>query len=235
MMLASVSASRVAGRGSFRYANLAIRSSRIRDVVAGQLPAALALRPDLVSVLIGANDLVKQGANPVRLAADVEGIVRTLRSAGADVLLATPFLPHRRAARIFARRFARFNSELRRIARDTGALLLDVEALPSVSRLDLWAEDGVHLRSAGHRLLAYRAADVLGVPDAQQLGLLEAALHADEADEDASGPSRPWLTAHALPWVWRRLRGKTAGDGLSAKHSDYVVLPGRARRRTPAN
>ena len=237
MMLASVSASAGAGGGSFRYANIAIRSSRIQDVVARQLPAALDLRPDLVSVLIGANDLVKQGANPVRLAAEVEQVVRTLRATGADVLLATPFLPHRRAARIFARRFAHYNSELRRIARDTGALLLDVEALPSVSQLDLWAEDGVHLRSAGHRLLAYRAADVLGVPDAQQLGDLEAALHADEtaADEDASGPKRLWLTAHALPWAWRRLRGKTAGDGLSAKHSDYVVLPGRARRRTRAS
>lgn len=236
LMLASATASAGgAGRGSFRYANLAIRSSRIRDVVTRQLPVALELRPDLVSVLIGANDLVKQGANPVRLAAEVEQVVRTLRSAGSEVLLATPFLPHRRAARIFARRFARYNSELRRIARATGALLLDVEALPSVSHLDLWAEDGVHLRSAGHRLLAYRAADVLGVPDAEQLGALEAALHADEAgDEDASGPTRPWLTAHALPWVWRRLRGKTAGDGLSAKHADYVVLPGRARRRTPA-
>ena len=221
-------------RGSFRYANLAIRSSRIRDVVSRQLPAALDLRPDLVSVLIGANDLVKQGANPARLSAEVEQVVRTLRATGADVLLATPFLPHRRAARIFARRFARYNSELRRVARETGSLLLDVEALPSVSQLDLWAEDGVHLRSAGHRLLAYRAADVLGIPDAEQLGLLEAALHADESgDEDASGPTRPWLTAHALPWVWRRLRGKTAGDGLSAKHADYVVLPGRSRRRTP--
>lgn len=245
LMLASAPASAAAGgsgSGSFRYANFAIRSSRIRDVVARQLPAALELRPDLVSVLIGANDLVKQGANPVRLAAEVEQVVRSLRAAGSEVLLATPFLPHRRAARIFARRFARYNSELRRIARETGALLLDVEALPSISELDLWAEDGVHLRSAGHRLLAYRAADVLGVPDAEQLGHLEAALHADEmpADdshpdgEDASVPRRLWLTAHALPWVWRRLRGRTAGDGLSAKHDDYVVLAGRTRRRTPA-
>lgn len=234
LMLASAQASTPS---SFRYANLAIRSSRIRDVIARQLPSALDLRPDLVSVLIGANDLVKLGADPVRLASEVEGVVRNLRSAGTQVLLATPFLPHRRAALIFARRFARYNSELRRIARATGALLLDVEALPDVSRLDLWAEDGVHLRSAGHRLLAYRAADVLGVRDAEQLGALEAVLHADEgagtSDGDASGPSRPWLTAHALPWVWRRMRGRTAGDGLSAKHAEYVVLPGRDRRRTP--
>ena len=236
LMLASVSASGTSGRGSFKYANLAIRSSRIRDVVSRQLPAALALRPQLVSVLIGANDLVKPGADPRRLAGEVEQVVRSLRDAGTDVLLATPFLPHRRAARIFARRFARYNSELRRIARETGSMLLDVESLPSISELDLWAEDGVHLRSAGHRLLAYGAADVLGVPDAEQLGALETALHADESaasDEDAAGPRRLWLTAHALPWAWRRLRGKTAGDGLSAKHADYVVLPGRDRRRTP--
>ena len=227
LLLASAGAG---GASGFRFANLAVRSKRIRDVVARQLPAALALRPDLVSVLIGANDLVKQGADPWRLAAEVEIVVRTLRGAGCDVLLATPFLPHRRAARIFARRFAHYNSELRRIAQATGALLLDVEALPRISELELWADDGVHLRSAGHRLLAYRAADVLGIRDAEQLEALEASFH----DDEEAGLSGRWLTAHALPWIWRRMRGRTAGDGLEPKHSDYIVLPGRARRRTAA-
>ncbi|WP_396642089.1 GDSL-type esterase/lipase family protein [Microbacterium sp.] len=228
LLLASAGAG---GASGFRFANLAVRSKRVRDVVERQLPAALALRPDLVSVLIGANDLVKQGADPRRLAAEVEAVVRTLRAAGCDVLLATPFLPHRRAARIFARRFAHYNSELRRIATETGALLLDVEALPRISELELWADDGVHLRSAGHRLLAYRAADVLGIRDAEQLEALEASFH----DDEESALAGRWLTAHALPWMWRRMRGRTAGDGLEPKHSDYIVLPGRTRRRTPAS
>jgi phosphatidylinositol alpha 1,6-mannosyltransferase len=208
---------------AFRFANLAVRSRRMRDLTAEQLPRALALRPDLVSILMGSNDLVGRRVDVDALAAELEAAVRMLRATGADVLLVTPFLPRRRAALLFARRFARFASELRRIAERTGAMLLDLEAVPAIGDLDLWADDKVHLRSRGHRFLAYRAADVLGVPDAEALGGLDAALHADD-DPVASGT---WLRRDALPWAWRRVRGRTAGDGVTAKHSGYVVIRGR--------
>jgi len=212
----------------FRYANLAVRSRRVRHLVDEQLPQALALRPELVSILIGANDLVGRRVDPVAVAGALENAVRRLRDAGADVLLATPFLPRRRPARLFARRFTVFSSELRRIAAATGAMLLDTDAfvdgegLPAIGDLDLWADDKVHLRPRGHRYLAYRAAEALGVPDAEALGELDASLHA------ADDPVLPgtWLGRDALPWVWRRLHGRTAGDGLVAKHAGYVLIGG---------
>ncbi|HVL61173.1 MAG TPA: glycosyl transferase, partial [Microbacterium sp.] len=158
-----------------------------------------------------------------RLVAELEASVRALRDAGIDVLLVTPFLPRRRAAVVFERRFAAFASELRRIAADTGAMLLDLDAIPAIGDLDLWASDRVHLRSRGHRFLGYRAAEVLGVRDAEALGGLDAALHADD-DPVAHGT---WLSRDVLPWAWRRLRGRTAGDGIAPKHDGYVVIGGR--------
>lgn len=223
----------------FEYANLAVRSRRIHHLLADQLPAALALRPDLVSVLIGANDLVGPRARPIPLAHAVETAVKTLRAAGCDVLLVTPFLPRRRAARVLGRRFAVFNSELRSIARRHGAILLDLEALPAVGALDLWAPDAVHLRSQGHRFVAYKAAEALGIPDAGAIGALDAALHVDEeeGDEGEDDIVRGWLRRDALPWLWRRMRGRTAGDGRSPKHETYVQLvpaTGRStRKETP--
>jgi phosphatidylinositol alpha 1,6-mannosyltransferase len=221
--LAQLLASQGSGETVFRYANLAVRSRRVHDLTTEQLPRALALRPDLVSILMGANDLVARRCDPLAAAAELEAAVRTLRATGADVLLVTPFLPRRRASRLFARRFAIFTSELRRIARDTGAILLDLDAQPEIAELPLWAHDKVHLCSRGHRFLAYRAAEALGVPDAEALGDLDAALHEDSDEQ----PTTPWLLRDALPWAWRRLRGRTAGDGLRAKHEDYVELPGR--------
>ncbi|GGF35922.1 hypothetical protein GCM10010922_08830 [Microbacterium sorbitolivorans] len=208
----------------FLYANLAVRSRRMRDLAAEQVPAALDLKPDLVAIFMGSNDLVTHAAEPVRLAAELRNNVLALRATGADVLLVTPFLPRRAAARPFAKRFARFAHEMRRLARETGSYLVDIEALPELSELEMFAEDKVHLASRGHRLLSYRAAEVLGIPDAAHLGDLDDALHADPEVAPA-----PWITSHALPWIWRRLNGRTAGDGIVAKHSDYVLIPGRRR------
>lgn len=209
----------LSARGGVRFANLAVRSRRVRDVRGEQLQRARELRPDLVSILIGANDLVKSHADVPALAALVEETVRILRADGADVLLITPFLPDRRAARLFARRFARFASLLAGIADRHGAILLDTDLHPTLSSRPNWGEDLVHLGSRGHRFLAYCAGDLLGVPHAETLGALDQVLHDADATTRAA-----WWHEHALPWVWRRLRGRVAGDGRRAKHDDYVYI-----------
>src|SRR5262245_32662206 len=56
------------------YANLAIRGRLTAQIVAEQLPVALALKPDLATVLAGMNDLFQPGFDPVAVAADVESM-----------------------------------------------------------------------------------------------------------------------------------------------------------------
>ncbi|MBB2976044.1 phosphatidylinositol alpha 1,6-mannosyltransferase [Microbacterium endophyticum] len=224
--LAPLLAQTTRGGEAFKYANLAVRSRRVRDLTHEQIPQALRLRPDLVSILMGGNDLVRRRVDVKALADEFERGVEALRVTGADVLLVTAFLPRRRASRFLAPRFAAFNTHLRRIAQTHGCRLLDLDALPEISGLEMWADDRVHLRSSGHRFVAYRAAEALGVPDAEALGDLEAALHDDEPS------SAGWIKRDVLPWMWRRVRGRTAGDGLAAKHSDYVVIPGPGSHRT---
>lgn len=213
----------LAAREPLDYANLAIRSKRVGDVCGSQLDRALQLRPDLVSILVGANDLVKQRVSIPLLAARLEDTVRQLREAGADVLLVTAFLPGNPAARVYVRRFSAWATALAGIARRQGAILLDTDLHPQLAERPNWGEDLVHLSSRGHRFLAYRAGVALGVPLADELGALDEALHA--AERTGAGV---WWRRHALPWVWRRLHGRAAGDGRSAKHHDYVRL-GRER------
>ena len=213
----------LAAREPLDYANLAIRSKRVEDVCGTQLDRALELRPDLASILIGANDLVKRRVSIPLLAARLEDAVRRLRASGADVVLVTAFLPGNPAARIYARRFSAWATALAGIARRQGAILVDTDLHPQLARRENWGEDLVHLSSRGHRFLAYRVGVVLGVPLADELGALDEVLHA--AERTGAGV---WWRRHALPWVWRRLHGRAAGDGRSAKHHDYVRL-GRER------
>ena len=262
-------------KGGVQFANLAVRSRRVMHLDE-QVTRALELEPDFVSVLMGANDLLLARVDIDAIAAELEHQVVRLRRAGIDVLLGTPFLPRRRAARVIAGRFAEFNSRIRRIAHAHECRLLDIEAIPEIADIDMWAEDRVHLVSAGHRLLAYHAAALLGVRDATTLGLLEHALHAGSpetpvathaalqatsqaasrsvsrstsqsasraeapAEVHDTGPANhhltgpAWVRAHALPWAWRRVRGRTAGDGLNAKHDTYIELaPGTLPGITP--
>lgn len=204
-----------------RYANLAVRSRRVGDLVTEQLPTALALRPDLASLLIGANDLVRLHVDPDDLAAQVDEVVGALRDAGSDVLLVTPLLPSRHASMLLQRRFAWFAALLREIAARRGVHLLDLASDDAIGELDKWAPDKVHLSSRGHRFVAYRAAEAIGMPDAEAVGELDAALHADD-DRPVSGI---WFVRDVMPWAWRRVRGRTAGDGVTAKHAEYVELP----------
>lgn len=209
----------LSARGGLHYANFAVRSRRVRDVAGEQLDHARELKPDLVSILVGANDLVKRRVNVPALLAQLEGAVQTLREDGAEVLLVTPFLPDRRVASVLlSARFAAFASGLAAIAARTGAILLDTDLFPSLAERENWGADFVHLGSRGHRFLAYRAGEALGVPHAEALGHLDEVFHAGDDNP------RAWWRLYALPWMWRRMRGRTAGDGLSAKHDNYVWL-----------
>jgi phosphatidylinositol alpha 1,6-mannosyltransferase len=198
-----------------------------------QLPLAAAQGADLVSVLIGANDLVGVRADAAGLAARLGDAVGAVRATGADVLLVTPFMPKRPASRLFESRFAAFAERLAAIADEQGAMLLDVRARAELVDRAMWAEDRVHLNSAGHRVLAYAAARVLGVPDATELGALERAVHDDDETGDRHVRDAEWLARHAAPWMARRLRGRAAGDGRDPKRPELVpVLDVDALRRT---
>ena len=214
-----------------RYANVAVRSRTVSDVLERQIPLALALRADLVTILIGANDLAIDGSHPERIADRLrEGIVR-LQQSGADVLIVTPFIAPWPLLRLLNRRTVRLAAELHRIAAETGAMLLDFTQDPDRIDERMWAADRVHLSSYGHRVLSYRAAAVLGVPGASELGALDALMHDDAPETRIDRISTPaWIWTHVRPWAARRVRGRTEGDGRSPKHTRLIDVVPRPKK-----
>jgi lysophospholipase L1-like esterase len=205
---------RLAGH-SFEFANLAVRGRRIGDVVADQIPRALTLQPDLVSVMVGGNDLMSPAADPDALAERLDTGIRSLRAAGTTVLLANLFDPQFAFfLKPFRGRAAVFNANVWSIARATESTVLDVWGVREFQDGAMWASDRVHLSSRGHRLLAARAAHTLGVPYAEIAARSTAETPAPAPDPL---PLRTWLRVYAIPWVGRRLRHISAGDGIDAK------------------
>ena len=64
----------------FGYANLAVRGRKLSDVVGPQLEKALALEPDLVSIVGGGNDILRPKADLDALASRLEDAVKRIRA-----------------------------------------------------------------------------------------------------------------------------------------------------------
>jgi lysophospholipase L1-like esterase len=216
--------------GGFRYANLAVRGRIFDGVVDGQLPTALAMRPDLVSFAAGGNDALRRHFDGPVMMARFEETVARLRAGGADVLLFRFADVSRRlpAKRLIAPRTAFVNESLGGIAGRHGARLVDLHADEVIATNGLmWSDDRLHLSSAGHRRVAGQVLRVLGIePDPEWLAV------------PAVPPPLPWPSARAAdvrwaarylaPWLKRRLTGRSSGDLVAAKRPELgpMELPG---------
>lgn len=202
-----------------QYANLAIRGKRIGHVLAEQVPRALAMRPDLITVCAGMNDVIQPGRSFGPALIDLDDIYAALARSGATVVTTTfpnvaQFLP---LGRLVAGRLTRINAAIRAAAHRYGFRLVDLYDAPSMRELDTWAVDRVHASTRGHMLFAAAAAEALNLPDSNH----------DWARAGA-GPSRRsvaagtyeqwrWTQESFFPWIWRRLRGLSSYDGREPK------------------
>ncbi|MFC0863462.1 SGNH/GDSL hydrolase family protein [Sphaerimonospora cavernae] len=209
----------------FRYANLAVRGKLIDQIIEDQVPRAVELRPDLVSLCAGGNDLLRPGSDPDRMAKTLAAAVRDLRATGAEVVLFTGVdprdIPIMRRAR---GKFAVFYLHVRSISDLYGCRLIDQWSMQGLRDWRAWSEDRLHMNAEGHRLVAAKVLDVLGVPiDDDWRKTWPPREWADpraRRREDAR-----WLREHLGPWIGRRLRGRSSGDGLDPKRPDLTPLP----------
>jgi lysophospholipase L1-like esterase len=207
------------------YANLAVRGRKLAQIRSQQLAPALAMQPDLASVVGGVNDVLRPRADVDALAAEMEAMVAALTGSGATVLLLTypDFGEIMPVARRVSPRLHLFNSHLRAIAARHGARLMDLEAGgPMDARL--FHPDRLHANSAGHERIAFAASEALGLPGAtaawrEPLTPAPRASRAQRLREDAA-----WARAHLAPWVGRRLRGVSSGDGVQPKRPELSPL-----------
>lgn len=211
---------------AWRYANLAVRGELLSQVVSEQVPVAVRLAPDLVSIAAGGNDLLRPKADPDALAATFETAIASLRGAGSQVMLLTGSDPGGFALiRLIRGKAAAFNAQLREVARKRDCLHVDLWSMRVLGDPREWCEDRLHLASDGHRRVALRACEVAGVPATEDW---REALPPDLAAAPHWLGTRQqdmyWARTYAVPWLKRRLRGTSSGDGMSPKRPDLLPL-----------
>ncbi len=207
----------LAGRADgFGYANLAIRGRKLAAILAEQVEPAIAMRPDLVTVYAGGNDILRPSVDIDALAASYGEAVGRLRGTGARVLLFTgfdlgfaPYFRHLRG------RVATYNEWVREIADEHGATIVDFWRLRDYRDQRLWDVDRLHMSAAGHQRMAIAVLDTLGVDHDLVPGDLAALPEMDRRQRRAADLA--WARTHAAPWVQRRLRGVSSGDALSPR------------------
>ncbi|MDQ0759011.1 SGNH/GDSL hydrolase family protein [Streptomyces canus] len=204
----------------FRYANLAVRGKLIQQIVDEQVDVAAAMQTDVITLVGGLNDTLRPKCDMVRVRDLLtEAVERLAPSCKQLVLMRSPGRQGPVLER-FRPRMEELFTVVDELAARHGAVVVDLYGAPSLSDPRLWDVDRLHLTAEGHRRVAEAVWQTLGY---------------DPEDTEwrtpipATVPPR-WVARrvadarfarqHLLPWIGRRLTGRSSGDGLPPKRPD---------------
>ena len=214
----------------WEYANLAVRSKRMRHILADQLQPALDLEPTLVTLYAGGNDILDAGTKIADVMDQYENLVARLAETGATIVLFTGYdVPLSPAVHLFGRRNRLYNERVRMIAHKYGAVLIDYWAFEGFDDRRMWASDRLHMSKAGHKYVAARVLEALDVPHSIRLKSREPLGRRGPIDWGRS--QRTWLNDWVLPLIGRKIRRVTLGDDLDPRWPTAVQVPARGGLR----
>ncbi|WP_255769237.1 SGNH/GDSL hydrolase family protein [Pseudarthrobacter sulfonivorans] len=209
----------------FSYANLAIRGLLLQQIFDRQLEPALELKPDLVTLSAGGNDMVFRRSDPDRLAEKIDVGVEQLARSGATVVLfagpdwgATPVFSQIRG------KVAIFNENLHTVAARHDAVMVDLWFLRELSHPGMWDPDRLHFSPLGHHTIAMAVLRALGVP--HTLVPLEPKPSLPRGWREARAEDLVWAREYLFPWVVRQLKHPSEEE-LTAKRPEPGPVFGR--------
>ncbi|MET8049874.1 SGNH/GDSL hydrolase family protein [Streptosporangium sp. NPDC005286] len=211
-----------------QYANLAVRGRLAAQVHREQLAPALALRPDLATVVAGVNDLLRPRFDADEVAGHLEAMFAALTAQGArvatvtfpDVARITPL------ARPISSRVIALNHRIRQAAHRHRVVVAETFHHPVVTDPRLWCPDRLHASPLGHERIAAAVAHALDLPgsdDSWTQPLTDPRAAVPAGWRTAAGELR-WAASFLGPWLGRRLRGRSSGDGRTAKRPNLLPL-----------
>ena len=211
----------------FTYVNLAIRGKLLKQVVADQIPVALKFvqgPQTLISFHAGANDVLRPNYKPEISLPEYEKGVKQLTDSGATVIIFTvvdKVEGKGKTAKLWHQRFSAFNENIRMVASKYPAILFEGKKAEFLNTKAFLAFDRLHMNAEGHKRLANAVLEGLGLtfdPNWKVVPPLEN----PQSKWKKYLSNIAWICVFVLPWIWRRLRGKSSGDGRKAKYVEPI-------------
>lgn len=216
-------------RPGFTYLNLAVRGKLVGQVIEDQVPAALRWiegKETLVSFHAGANDLLRPSYDPNIVLPKYQKAVRQLNATGCQLMLFTAIERVAKSGKmqdLWHARFSQFNNTVREMAEEFDAIVIDATVDPEIASRRFLDNDRLHLNPSGHHRVAQGVLAKIGGPhDPNWRSDLPPLLHRSSLAKIYD--DLRWFITFLIPWMSRRIRGVSSGDGRSAKHTAPVTL-----------
>jgi lysophospholipase L1-like esterase len=218
------------GNPEFTYANLSIRGKLLQQVIEDQLPVALSYvtGPEtLLSFHAGANDAIRPNYDAELARKRYTEAVRKAAASGATLMLFTVLEEtgnSGRTARLWKERFGAFNAMVREVGAEVGAIVPDGNSGNLFQDNRFLAFDRLHVNVDGHFRIAQAVLERLDYPfDASWKAPLPPMPKSFVIKRKLTTPL--WFFSFVIPWVIRRLRGKSSGDGRVSKYPTPISWP----------
>ena len=205
------------------YANLAVRGKLLGPIVNDQLEPALAHRPDLLTVCGGGNDMMRPR---VEISYVVDLLARVVDRAVADgihVVVLSGGNPSRHLplGKLMQRRGDQLADAARKTFEQPGVTLVDNWIDTDLAEGRYWSSDKLHLNAWGHTRVASNVLTALNVPVPAPWANGEIG---EAGPRERIQDTAAYYRAYVLPWIGRRLTGRSSGDGRPPKRPELTVV-----------
>lgn len=186
------------------YANVSrpgAQSQEVRDI---QLKHALEFKPDLAAVIVGGNDVLRNGFSPQRFHQNLREIVSELTSLNSTILLLELHDPNKllklpkTLAGILDRRISMVNAITKSVAQEFSTKMLQTRQISDIYSRDMWHVDRMHPSKKGHQYLAQNFRKIL------RDEIPVAPVRISPVQIKTRKESISWMLLKGTPWFFKR-------------------------------
>jgi lysophospholipase L1-like esterase len=187
------------------YINASRPGAQSKEVLHEQLPKILIHEPELVAVIVGGNDLLRNGFSPQVFEENLNETLRAIEEIGATSMLLelhdpTQIVPMPRlVARVCRRRVNAVNQISRKMAHRYSSILLETRSLEEIYARDKWHVDRMHPSRHGHQFIADNFAHLL-----RKRGFEVDSVKFTRTNNRSRKDSIIWMLKNGTPWFLKR-------------------------------